>query len=91
MNTINFLIAHFNNFKKNPFILSKKNKINNLKIDVIINNIVKAKENDDFDFLDGESNPKRGTKRSRKFYNKKDDNKNGKIRVTKLNKYYEKK
>ena len=88
MNTVNFFIARFNNFKGNPPHLGKKDKISNLKIDVIINNIAKTRRNDDFNFLDSKGDLKRGNKRGRRFYNRKDNNKSKKIRVAKLNKYH---
>ena len=36
-----------------------------------MNNTAKTKKNNDFDFLDSESDPKRGNKYGKKFYNKK--------------------
>ena len=44
MNIVGFFIVRFNNFKKNLFNLIKKDKINNLKINIIINNIIKIKK-----------------------------------------------
>ena len=66
-----FFIIRLNNFKGNLFNLGKKDKINNLKTDIIMNNIVKIKKNDDFNFLNNKCDPRRGNKRKRKFYNKK--------------------
>ena len=51
--------------------LSKKNKINNLKINVIINNTAKTKGNDDPNFLNNKDNLKRGNKLKKRFNNKK--------------------
>ena len=56
-----------------------------------MDNTAKVRENDNFNFSNDENDFRRGNKRKRKLYNKKDDNKNGKIRVVKLNKYYKKK
>ena len=44
-----------------------------------MNNIVKTRENDDPNFLDGENNLKRGNKCERRFYDRKNNNENGKI------------
>ena len=90
MSTAGFFIAYFNNSKKNPLNLGKNNKINNLKINIIINNTAKAKKDDNPNFLNNKNNPKRENKRGGKFYNKKNNNKNKKIRVAKPNKYYKK-
>ena len=79
MNTAGFFTAYFNNFKGNPPNLSKKDKINNLKTDIIINNTAKAKKNNNPDFLDNKNDLKRGNKREGRFYNKKNDNKSEKI------------
>ena len=59
-----------------------------MEIDIIINNIIKIKKNDNFDFLDNKGDLKRGNKCRGKSYNKKNNNKNRKIRVVKLNKYH---
>ena len=91
MNTAGFLTARFNNFKKNLFIIDKKNKINNLKTDVIINNITKVRKDDNPNFLNNKSNFRRENKREERLYNKKNNNKNKKIRVIKSNKYHKKK
>ena len=40
-----------------------------------MNNIIKAKKDDDFDFLNNKSDPKRGNKRGERFYNKNNNNK----------------
>ena len=53
-----------------------------------MNNVIKIRENNNPDFLNGESDPKRENKRRGKPYNKKNNNKNKKIRIAKLNKYY---
>ena len=90
MNIISFFTARPNNSKGNSFNLSKKNKINNWKTDIIINNIAKTKKNNNSNFLDGKGDPKRENKRERKLYNKKNNNKNRKIQIAKLNKYHEK-
>ena len=58
-------------FKGNPSNLNKKNKINNLKTNIIINNIVKVRGDDNFDSLNNKNDPKRGNKRRGRFYNKK--------------------
>ena len=71
MNTADFLIARFNNFKGNLFISGKKNKVNSLKINIIINNTAKAREDDNFNFLNNKNNFKRRNKRGKRFYNKK--------------------
>ena len=44
MNTAGFFIIHINNFKGSLLNLNKKNKINNLKTNIIMNNIVKIKK-----------------------------------------------
>ena len=44
MNTVSFFTAYFSNVKRNPPNLNKKDKISNLKIDIIINNTVKIRE-----------------------------------------------
>ena len=88
MNTVNFFTACFNNFKGDPFNASKKNKISSLKINIIIDNTAKIKKNNNFNFLNSEGDFKRGNKREKKFYNKKNDDKSGKIWIIKLNKYY---
>ena len=79
MSTAGSLTARFNNSKGNPFTTNKKNKTSNLETDVIMDNTVKVRENDDSDFLDNEGNPKRGDKRGGRPYDKEDDNKNGKV------------
>ena len=56
-----------------------------------MNNTVKARENDNFNFLDNKNNPRRENKREKKPYNKKNNNKNEKVRIAKPNKYYKKK
>ena len=71
MNIADFFIIYFNNFKGNPFNLNKKDKINNLKTDIIMDNIAKIKKNNNLDFLNSESDPKHGNKHKRRFYNKK--------------------
>ena len=91
MNIIGSFIARFNNSKGNLFNLNKKNKTNNLEIDIIIHNIIKIRKDDDLDFLDNKNDFKRENKREGRFYNRKNNNKNKKIQITKLNKYYEKK
>ena len=62
MNIIGFFTARFNNSKKNLFNLGKKNKINNLKTDIILNNIVKARGDNNPDFLNNKNNLRRGNK-----------------------------
>ena len=91
MSTADSLIARFNNFKKNSFIIGRKNKISNLKINIIIDNTVKARKDDDFNFLNSKNNLRRGDKRGKKFYDKKNNNKSEKIQIAKLNKYHEEK
>ena len=56
-----------------------------------MDNIIKAKKNNNSDFSDGKGDFKRENKREEKPYNKKDNNKNKKIRIAKLNKYYKEK
>ena len=53
-----------------------------------MNNTIKVRENDNLNFLDGEDDFKRGNKRGWKLYDKENDNKNKKIRIVKLDKYY---
>ena len=91
MNIIGSLIARFNNFKRNPPTLDRKDKISSLKTNIIMNNTAKARKDDNFNSLNNKSNPKCEDKREGRFYNKNNNNKNGKIRVAKLNKYYKKK
>ena len=79
MNIAGSLTAHFNNFKGNPSNLGKRDKTNNLKIDIIIDNTVKAKEDNDFNFLNNKNDLKRGNKRRGRSYNKENNNKNKKI------------
>ena len=57
MNTADSLIIYFNNSKKNPLILGRKNKTSNLKIDIIINNTTKAKKNNNPDFSNNKITP----------------------------------
>ena len=57
---------------------------------IIINNIVKIRKNDNPNFLNNKNDLKRGNKREKRFYNKKNNNKNKKIQIAKLNKYYKK-
>ena len=71
MSIINSLTAHFNNSKRNPFTSDKKNKTSNLKIDIIINNTAKIRENDDFNSLNNKNNPKREKKPEKNFIIKK--------------------
>ena len=71
MNTAGSFIACFNNSKENLFNSGKKNKINNLKTDIIIDNIVKTRGDNNLNFLNGKDNLKCENKRERKFYNKK--------------------
>ena len=80
MNTVGFFIARFNNFKRNSPNLSKKNKINNLKINIIINNIVKTRRDNNSNFLNNKGDLKRGNKRGEKSYNKNNNNKNKKYK-----------
>ena len=89
MNIVGSLTAHSNNPKGNSPTTGRKDKINSLKINIIMDNTVKIRKNDDFNFLDSEDNPRRGDKRGRRLYDKKNNNKNKKIRVAKLNKYHE--
>ena len=91
MSIVGSFIARFNNSKKNLSNPNKKNKISNSKIDVIINNIVKIRENDDPDFWNDKGDPKCGNKRGKRSYNRKNNNKNKKIRVAKPDKYHKKK
>ena len=80
--------ARPNNSKENLFNLSKKNKINNLKTNIIMNNIVKIKKNDDPDFLNNKGDFRYKNKRGGRLYNKNNNNENKKIRVIKLDKYH---
>ena len=88
MSTADSLIVCSNNPKKNSPIIGRKDKTNNLKINVIINNIAKAKEDDNPNSLDNKGNPKRRDKREERFYDKKNDNGSGKIQIVKPNKYH---
>ena len=90
MSIISSFIARLNNSKRNLFNPNKKDKISSLEIDIIMNNIIKAKKNNNFNFLNNKNNFRRGNKREKKFYNKRNDNENGKVQVAKLNKYYKK-
>ena len=56
-----------------------------------MNNIVKARKNNNFNFSNNQNNSKRENKREKRSYNRKNDNKNKKIQVAKLDKYYENK
>ena len=69
--------------------LNKKDKINSLKINIIINNIVKVKGNNNPDFLNSKDDFRRGNKRKKRFYDRENNNKNGKIQIAKPDKYYE--
>ena len=80
MSIVNFSTARLSNFKGNPFNSNKKNKTSSLKINVIINNTAKIKENDNLNFLNGKNNLRRENKRGGRFYNKNNNNKNKKIR-----------
>ena len=80
MNTAGFFTARSNNFKRNLFNLSKKNKTNNLKTNIIINNTAKIKRNNDLNFLNNKNNLRRGNKREGKSYNKNNNNKNKKYK-----------
>ena len=88
MNIADSLIAHFNNSKRNPPTTGRKDKTSSLKTDIIMDNTVKAKKNDDSDSSDSKGNPRRGDKRGGRSYNKKNNNKNKKIQIAKSNKYY---
>ena len=83
-------MACFNNSKGNLPNLNKKDKISNLKTNIIMNNTAKIKKNDDFDFLNNKGDLKRGNKRGKRPYNRKNNNKNKKIRIAKPNKYHKK-
>ena len=91
MNIAGFLTACFNNPKRNSLITGRKDKTNNLKIDVIMNNTAKVRKDDDFNFSDNEGNLRRGDKGGEKLYDKENNNKNEKVRVAKLDKYHGKK
>ena len=69
MNIANSSTARFNNSKGNSPNSNKKNKKNNLKIDVIIDNIIKARKDNNPDFSNNKSNPRRENKRGGRFYN----------------------
>ena len=71
--------------------MNKKNKINSLKTDIIIDDTVKIKKNNNLDFLNNKNDFRRGNKRKKKPYNKENNNRNKKIRIVKLNRYYKKK
>ena len=90
MNIISSLTARFNNSKENLFTTSRKNKTSSLKTDIIINNIIKVRGDDDLDSLNSKNNPRRGNKRKGKPYNKEDNNNNGKVQVAKPDKYHKK-
>ena len=79
MNTAGFSTARFSNSKKNLFNSGKKDKINNLKTDIIINNIVKIREDNNPDFLNNKGDLKRGNKCERRLNYKENNNKNKKI------------
>ena len=53
-----------------------------------MDNTAKAREDDDFDSSNSEGNPRRGNKRGGRFYDKENNNKSGKIRIAKLDKYH---
>ena len=89
MNIVGSLTARSNNPKGNLFIIGKKNKTSSLEINIIINNTTKAKKNDDPDSSDSKGNLRRGDKRGEKFYDKKNNDENGKVQIAKLNKYHE--
>ena len=91
MNTASSSITYFNNSKKNPPNPGKKNKINSLKINVIMNNTAKIRKNDNPDSSNDENDLKRENKCGEKPYDKKNDNENKKVRIAKLNKYYKEK
>ena len=91
MNTVGFFTIRFNNFKGNSSNLNKKNKISNLKINIIMNNTAKIRGDDNSDFLNNKNNLRRGNKRGGRFYNKNNNNKNKKIQIAKLDKYYKEK
>ena len=90
MNTAGFLTARSNNSKGNPPITGRKDKTNNLEINIIINNTAKAREDDNPNSLNNKNNPRRGNKRGERPYNEKNNNKNKKIRVAKPDKYHKK-
>ena len=71
MSTAGFLIIYFSNFKKNSFNLGKRDKINNLKTNIIINNTVKIRRDDNLNFLNNKNDFKRGNKRRKRFIIKK--------------------
>ena len=75
MNIVNSFTARLNNSKRKSFNLDKKDKINDLKTNVIINNIAKTIEDNDPNFL----NNKNDLKRRGRLYNKNNNNKNKKI------------
>ena len=88
MSTAGSLTARFNNSKGNSPIIGRKDKISSLKINVIINNTAKAREDNDFNFLNSEGNLRRGNKRGKRLYDKENDDRSGKVRVIKPDKYY---
>ena len=53
-----------------------------------MNNIIKARGDDDPNSLNNESNLRRGNKRGGRPYDKENNNKNEKIRITKPDKYH---
>ena len=71
MNIINSFTVRFSNFKGNLFNLDKRNKINSLKINIIINNTAKTKKDDNPDFSDDKDDFKYENKRKKRLYNKK--------------------
>ena len=71
MSTANSFITRFSNFKGNPLNLGKKDKISSLKTNIIINNTVKTRGNNNSNFLNNKNDLRRGNKRGERFYNKK--------------------
>ena len=71
MNTAGSFITRFNNSKKNLFNSGRRDKINNLKITIIMNNTVKTKNNNNLNFLNNERDLKYRNKCKGRFYNKK--------------------
>ena len=90
MSIVSSLIARTNNSKESPLNLNKKDKISNLKIDIIIDNTAKIRGDNDPDFSNNKSDFGRENRYREKPYNKENNNRSKKIQVTKLNKYYKK-
>ena len=56
-----------------------------------MNNTIKARGNNNLNSLNNKGNPRRGDKRGKRPYNKKNNNRSEKVRVAKPDKYHGKK